>query len=49
VFNLNGELDAHSGAGSLTIVWPMLTEDLQAQLCTSGDLTWELWRIDAGF
>jgi hypothetical protein len=31
------------------MAWPMLTDDLQAQLCTSGDLTWELWRIDAGY
>jgi hypothetical protein len=24
------------------------TEDLDTQLCTSGEQTWELWRTDAG-
>jgi hypothetical protein len=49
VLNLNGELDAHAGAGTLSMAWSMLTEDLQAQLCTSGDLTWKLWRVDEGY
>jgi hypothetical protein len=48
-FHFHGELDAHSGSGTLAIVWPVITDDLQAQLCKSGELTWELWRIDAGY
>jgi hypothetical protein len=27
---------------------PALTQDLQAQACRSGVLTWNAWRIDAG-
>lgn len=48
-FHLHGELDAHSGSGTSTMTWPLITEDLQAQLCTTGDQTWELWRTDAGY
>jgi hypothetical protein len=48
-FHFHGELDAHAGSGTLAVIWPEITEDLGAQLCTSGDLTWELWRTDAGF
>ncbi len=47
--HVHGELDAHSGAGTLTLVWPDITDDLDAQLCTSGEMTWELWRTDAGY
>ena len=49
VFHFHGELDAHSGSGTLAVVWPEITDDLQAQLCKSGELTWELWRTDAGY
>jgi hypothetical protein len=48
-FHVHGELDAHSGSGTLTMIWPIITEDLQAQLCKSGEQTWELWRTDAGY
>ena len=48
-FHMHGELDAHSGFGTIAVIWPFLTEDLQAQVCKSGDLTWELWRTDAGY
>jgi hypothetical protein len=48
-FHFHGELDAHSGSGTLAIIWSMITDDLQAQLCKSGELTWELWRTDAGY
>jgi hypothetical protein len=49
IVNLHGELDAHAGSGSLTMTEPHLTDDLDAQLCTTGDQTWELWRTDAGY
>ena len=49
ILNLHGELDAHVGSGTLTLKWPQLTDDLDAQLCTTGDQTWELWRTDAGY
>ena len=48
VFHFHGELNAHSGSGTLAVIWPEITEDLGAQLCKSGELTWELWRTDAG-
>ena len=48
-FHIHGELDAHSGSGTSTMAWPVITENLQAQLCTSGEQTWELWRTDAGY
>ncbi len=48
-FHFHGELDAHSGSGTLAVIWPVITDDLQAQLCKSGELTWELWRTDAGY
>ena len=48
-FHFHGELDAHSGSGTSTMTWPVITENLQAQLCRSGEQTWELWRTDAGY
>jgi hypothetical protein len=49
IVNLHGELDGHAGAGTLTMALPELTDDLDAQLCTTGDQTWEMWRTDAGY
>jgi hypothetical protein len=46
--HIHGELDAHSGEGTLAYLSPVLTEDLHAQLCST-DVTWELWRTDAGY
>jgi hypothetical protein len=46
--HLHGELDAHSGSETLALILPIITDDLQAQLCKSGEQTWELWRTDAG-
>ena len=47
--HVHGELDAHLGSGTLSMIWPWLTEDLRAQRCQTGDQTWELWRTDAGY
>jgi len=47
--HIHGELDAHLGSGTTAQVLPVITDDLQAQLCESGDQTWELWRTDAGY
>jgi hypothetical protein len=47
--HVHGELDAHLGSGTLSMIWPWLTEDLGAQRCQTGDQTWRLWRTDAGF
>ena len=46
--HLHGELDRHFGSGTLSMIWPRLTEDLRAQLCQTGEQTWRLWRTDAG-
>jgi hypothetical protein len=48
-FHVHGELGAHVGSGTMSLTWPALTENLQAQLCTSGEPTWDLWRTDAGY
>jgi hypothetical protein len=48
VLHVHGDLDAHAGTGTLAVVSALITEDLDAQLCTSGEQTWELWRTDAG-
>ena len=47
--HVHGQLGAHLGSGTVTLKWPALTDDLQAQLCVSGEQTWELWRTDAGY
>jgi hypothetical protein len=46
--HVHGRLGAHDGSGTLTDVLAALTNNEQAQLCTTGELTWRLWRIDAG-
>jgi hypothetical protein len=47
--HVHGELDAHLGSGTVSMIWPWLTEDLRAQRCQTGEQTWRLWRTDAGF
>ena len=37
------------GSGTVSMIWPQLTEDLGAQRCQTGEQTWRLWRTDAGF
>ena len=43
---VNGRLGSHRGSGTLTLLFPGLTADEQAQLCTTGELTWTLERTD---
>jgi hypothetical protein len=43
--HIDGRLGVHRGAGTTSITMPALTEDLQAQACRSGDLTWTASRI----
>jgi hypothetical protein len=38
--HLAGELGSQQGQGTLSLAMAQLTPDEQAQLCTSGDLTW---------
>jgi hypothetical protein len=47
-FHVNGVLGPHAGEGTTTGILPALTPDLGAQGCRSGDLTWTMWRTDAG-
>jgi hypothetical protein len=47
--HVRDELDAHLGSGTVSMIWPRLTEDLRAQRCQTGEQTWRLWRMDAGF
>lgn len=50
VLHIDGRLSTHGGSGTLEEVAPALTVDEQAaQLCTTGELTWRLWRTDEGF
>jgi hypothetical protein len=46
--HVHGELDAHLGSGTVSMIWPWLTEDLKAQRCQTGEQAWRLWRTDAG-
>ena len=39
-YHLAGELGSLQGQGTLSVVVASLNEDEQAQLCTTGDLTW---------
>jgi hypothetical protein len=45
---VHGDLDAHAGSGTLTMISSSLTEDRRPQLCRSEAQTWRLWRTDAG-
>jgi len=47
-FHIRGRLGTHVGSGTASDAIPTLNADEQAQLCTTGDLTWRLWRTDAG-
>jgi hypothetical protein len=47
-FHVNGALGPHAGEGTTTGILPALTPDFGAQGCRSGDLTWAMWRTDAG-
>ncbi len=47
--HVHGDLDAHLGSGTASMIWPWLNEDLGAQRCQTGEQTWRLWRTDAGY
>lgn len=40
--HIAGDLGPLHGEGTLSLAFPALTADEQAQLCTTGDLTWEV-------
>jgi len=40
--HIGGEIGKVQGTGTMTITIAALTVDEQAQLCTTGDLTWEV-------
>jgi hypothetical protein len=40
--HIAGRLGPLAGDGTMTVTMAALTEDEQAQLCTTGDLTWEV-------
>jgi len=42
--HLDGELRRRQGSGTLKVTLGALTDDEQAQICTTGDLTWEVLR-----
>ena len=48
-FHVNGRLGSHTGDGTTTSIVPALTEDLGAQGCRTGDVTWRAWRTDPGY
>ena len=39
-YHLAGTIGRLQGQGTLSVVWADLTDDEQAQICTTGDLTW---------
>jgi hypothetical protein len=47
--HVHGDLGPHLGSGTASQAFAVLTPDLDAQLCSSGEVTWEAWRTDAGF
>jgi hypothetical protein len=47
-FHIHGRLGTHVGSGTASDAIPRLTVDEQAMLCTTGELTWRVWRTDAG-
>ncbi len=47
--HVHGHLGPHLGSGTVSQAFAVLTPDLGAQLCSSGEVTWQAWRTDAGF
>jgi hypothetical protein len=43
--HVDGQIRRRHGSGTLQFVYATLTEDEQAQLCTTGDITWEVDRV----
>jgi hypothetical protein len=46
--HVHGRLGTHVGSGTFSDAIAALTADEQAQLCTTGELTWRAWRTNAG-
>jgi hypothetical protein len=46
--HVHGRLGTHVGSGTASNASAALTADEQAQFCTTGELTWRMWRTDAG-
>lgn len=45
--HLNGRLGVHGGSGTFSETVPALTVDeTAAQLCTTGELTWQVQRVE---
>ena len=44
--HVHGTFGPHRASGDFRFSVPSLTEDEQAQLCTTGDLTWTMQRIE---
>ena len=44
--HVHGTFGPHRASGDFRFSVPVLTEDEHAQLCTTGDLTWTMRRID---
>jgi hypothetical protein len=42
--HVQGELRLRQGSGTFRLTMPILTDDEQGQICTTGDLTWEVLR-----
>jgi hypothetical protein len=42
--HIDGELRRRQGSGTLKVTWAALTDDEQAQICTTGDLMWDVLR-----
>ena len=40
--HISGDLGKLQGSGAMRVTWAGLTDDEQAQLCTTGDLTWDV-------
>jgi hypothetical protein len=43
--HVDGQIRRRHGSGTMRLVYATLTEDEQAQLCTTGEITWEVDRV----
>ena len=46
--HVHGDLGPHAGTGTASQAFAVLTPELDAQLCSSGEVTWDAWRTDEG-
>jgi hypothetical protein len=42
--HIHGQIGRRHGAGTVQLIYATLTEDEQAQLCTTGEITWDVDR-----